>query len=152
MTATNRTEISEDFQSTKSFSAPPDAVLAALRSPEAVTDWWGPTEGSGEMGGTLEVTFLNRRQVIELHVEPSGARTVVWRVVQAPLTPDWDGTTIVFDVAKADDGSVLHFRHHGLTPELECFEMCHEGWTHYLGSLVSYVETGEGQPARHGDG
>ena len=26
--------------------------------------------------------------------------------------------------------------------------MCHEGWTHYLASLVSYVETGEGQPSR----
>ena len=24
--------------------------------------------------------------------------------------------------------------------------MCHEGWTHFLGSLVSYVDTGEGQP------
>ncbi len=27
--------------------------------------------------------------------------------------------------------------------------MCHEGWTHYLASLVSYVDTGEGQPSRH---
>ena len=42
--------------------------------------------------------------------------------------------------------SMLYFRHQGLTPELECFDMCHEGWTHYLDSLVSYVETGQGQP------
>jgi hypothetical protein len=27
--------------------------------------------------------------------------------------------------------------------------MCHEGWTHYLGSLVSYVDTGKGHPSRH---
>ena len=58
------------------------------------------------------------------------------------------GTRIVFDVAAAGDGAMLHFRHHGLTPQLECFDMCHEGWTHYLGSLVSYVETGVGQPSR----
>ena len=69
---------------------------------------------------------------------------------EAPLTPDWDGTTIYFDVAEAGDGAMLYFRHEGLTPELECFDMCHEGWTHYLASLVSYAETGQGQPHRHG--
>ena len=42
---------------------------------------------------------------------------------------------------------MLYFRHEGLTPELECFDMCHEGWTHYLASLVSYVETGQGRAA-----
>ena len=47
---------------------------------------------------------------------------------------------------------MLYFRHQGLTPELECFDMCHEGWTHYLASLVSYVETGEGQPSRTREG
>ena len=26
--------------------------------------------------------------------------------------------------------------------------MCHAGWTHYLASLVAYVDTGEGQPSR----
>jgi hypothetical protein len=27
--------------------------------------------------------------------------------------------------------------------------MCHAGWTHFLASLVSYVDTGEGQPSRN---
>ena len=35
---------------------------------------------------------------------------------------------------------MLHFRHQGLTPDLECYDMCDAGWTYYLGSLVSYVE------------
>ena len=65
---------------------------------------------------------------------------------QAPHTPEWAGTTIVFELAPADGGSELRFRHVGLTPQLECFDMCHEGWTHYLASLVAYVDTGEGHP------
>jgi uncharacterized protein YndB with AHSA1/START domain len=147
--AANSTEASEDFESTKTLGAQPDKVLAALRTPEAITDWWGPTEGSAAVGGTLTVTFASHGQVIVLRVEQGEEGQVVWRVEETPRTPEWVGTTIVFDVAASGAGSVLHFRHHGLTPELECFDMCHEGWTHYLGSLVSYVDTGEGQPARH---
>ena len=148
-TATDRTETSEDFESTKTFSAPPEKVLAALRTAEGITDWWGPTTGSAEIGGTFEVSFQEHKQVIVLHVEDSEEGQVVWTVKETPLTPEWVGTTIVFDVAAAGDGATLHFRHHGLTPQLECFDMCHAGWTHYLGSLVSYVDTGEGQPSRN---
>ena len=153
-TATDRTEASEDetsedFESTKTLSAPPEKVLAALRTPEAITDWWGPTEGSAAVWGTFRVTFASHGQVIVLRVEPGEEGQVVWSVEETPLTPEWVGTTIVFDVAASGTGSVLHFRHHGLTPKLECFDMCHEGWTHYLGSLVSYVDTGEGHPSRN---
>ncbi len=149
MTIANPKAASTDFEAVKTFTARPEAVLAALRTPEAVTDWWGPATGSADVGGTLEVSFVGRNQVIVMHVEPAGESRVVWRVERAPLTPEWDGTTIVFDVAASGDGSILHFRHRGLTPQLECFDMCHEGWTHYLGSLVSYADTGEGQPSRH---
>jgi uncharacterized protein YndB with AHSA1/START domain len=149
-TAPGRTETGQDFEAIKTFSAPPADVLAALRSSEAVAEWWGPAEGSAEVGGTFDVSFVGRKQVIVLHVLPSEEGRVVWQVEQAPLTPEWDGTTIDFDVRAAGEGSVLQFRHRGLTPLLECFDMCHEGWTYYLGSLVSYVDTGEGQPSRHG--
>ena len=69
---------------------------------------------------------------------------------EAPHTPEWIGTTIVFDVTPAGDGTELRFRHHGLTPQLECFDMCDAGWTHYLTSLVDYVDRGAGHPYRHG--
>ena len=34
----------------------------------------------------------------------------------------------------------------GVKPELECFDMCQEGWTHFLASLVDYVDRGTGSP------
>jgi uncharacterized protein YndB with AHSA1/START domain len=148
-TATDRTDTGKDFESTKTFSAPPEEVLAALRTVESITSWWGPTTGSAEMGATFEVSFQEHKQVIVLHVEPTEEGQVAWTVKETPLTPEWVGTSIVFDVAASGDGATLHFRHHGLTPQLECFDMCHAGWTHYLASLVSYVETGEGQPSRN---
>jgi uncharacterized protein YndB with AHSA1/START domain len=145
-TTAHRTETSEDFESTLSIAATPEAVLAALSTPEAVTSWWGPAIGSADAGGTLVVSFMGGRQRIVMHVEPAFENRVVWAVKECPLTPDWIGTTIFFDVTEAGDGAMLYFRHQGLTPELECFDMCHEGWTHFLASLVSYAETGVGQP------
>jgi catechol 2,3-dioxygenase-like lactoylglutathione lyase family enzyme len=45
------------------------------------------------------------------------------------------------------DATELHFRHHGLTPELGCIEECTRGWDHFLGtSLREYVEVGRGSP------
>jgi uncharacterized protein YndB with AHSA1/START domain len=138
----------DNFASTNTVAASPDAVLTALRTIEGVTAWWGPATGAVEAGNTFEVSFLQGRQVIRMDVEPTPHRRVVWSVDSAPLTPDWVGTTIVFEVEDTGDGATIHFRHQGLTPQLECYDMCHEGWTHYIGSLVSYVETGQGQPSR----
>ena len=133
----------DSFQAAKTVAASPAAVLAALRSPEAITSWWGPTAGSGEDGGTLEVSFFGGDETVRMHVEPAFEHRVVWSVQAAPLTPDWVGTTIYFEVVEAGDGAMLYFRHQGLTPALECYDMCHRGWTHYLGSLVAYVEGGQ---------
>ena len=38
------------------------------------------------------------------------------RVEAAPLTPDWEGTTIIFEVEDTGDGATIHFRHQGLDP------------------------------------
>ena len=67
---------------------------------------------------------------------------VVWSVSETPLTPEWVGTTIAFEVEDTGAGATLHFRHHGLTPQCDCFDMCNAGWTNALDRLVSFVATG----------
>ena len=141
-TATDRTQTQPDFEATRTLAAPAEAVLAALASPEAITSWWSPTTGSATLGGMLATTSHSGSRMLDLRVEQCDARRVVWRVVQAPLTPEWVGTTLDFSVEEAGDGASLHFRHHGLTPACECFAMCHEGWTNALDRLYTYVETG----------
>ena len=98
------------------------------------------------------VSFQDGKQQITMHAAPAEAGHVVWQVESAPLTPEWVGTIIDFHVSESENGCTLHFRHHGLTPRLECFDMCFAGWTHYVDSLVSYAETGSGRPERHGSG
>ncbi len=41
----------------------------------------------------------------------------------------------------------LSFVHKGLTPDLNCYEICDAGWTHFIiNSLKQYLETGTGNP------
>jgi uncharacterized protein YndB with AHSA1/START domain len=150
-TAIDPTETAGDFRRTITFTAGPEAVLEALRTSAGIDGWWGSTTGSPGEGGTFEVGFGSDRLIV-MEAVAVGARRVEWKVARAPHTPEWDGTTIVFELEPVGAGTELRFRHHGLTPQLECFDMCHEGWTHYLASLVDYVDHGAGHPYRHGRG
>jgi uncharacterized protein YndB with AHSA1/START domain len=150
MTTTNNTtaQADQDFTSVKTIAAGPEQVLAALTTPEGVAGWWGTTSGSaGAVGDVLEVGFGTSR-LITLGVASLEPGRIEWFVERAPFTPEWDGTSIVFELAPAGDGTELRFRHVGLTPQFECYEMCQAGWTHYLASLVAYAERGVGDPYR----
>ena len=137
MTAT--TDIA-DYQATKTFESAPGAVFDALTSTDAITTWWVPATGSGAAGG--EITLMFGGQEVRIRVdEADRPARVCWTVLVSVPLPDWAGTTITFDIAPAGDGStVLRFTHHGLTPQLECFSMCHAGWTQSLASLADYVD------------
>ncbi|MGH3276419.1 MAG: SRPBCC family protein [Streptosporangiaceae bacterium] len=128
------------YQSTKALESAPEAVFDALTSADAIASWWAPATGSGAAGG--EITLLFGGQAVRIRVdETDRPARVCWTVLVSDPLPDWASTTITFDIAPAaDGGTVLHFTHHGLTPQLECFSMCSAGWTQYLASLVDYVD------------
>ncbi len=89
-------------------------------------------------------------------------------MVSCSAEPDWVGTTIEFSSGSASasasasdaDGQAgaagatdaagaitLAFAHRGLGG-LPCAESCFAGWTHFLPSLVSFVESATGNPGR----
>ena len=137
-----------DFQSTKTFTAAPDAVFEALTSIDALTGWWNPAAGGALAGDTLRF-FMGTDEVVMRVVEADRPAHVRWSVLLCEPARDWEGTSITFDIAPAAGGSELQFRHHGLNPALECYDQCYAGWTHYLASLVDFVDKGEGHPNRH---
>jgi uncharacterized protein YndB with AHSA1/START domain len=136
----------EDFDRVRMFTTACAGVADALTTPQAIAAWWGPTTGSAAVGGRFVVDFDGGRHttIAVTAVEP---QRIEWTVLSAPHhSGEWDGTTILFDLAPADAGTELRFRHCGLTPQLDCYERCQAGWTHFLGSLVDYVDTGKGHP------
>ena len=135
-----------DFAATIKVSRPPAAVRAALTSTDALTAWWTPVTGDGEQGGELAFAFGGIEAPTVMRVDEASTDRVAWTCVSSGVAADWIGTEISYTLEALNSGTVIFFRHQGLTPALECFDMCYSGWTHYVQSLAQFVETGIGMP------
>src|SRR3712207_2799608 len=130
----------------------PDQVVDAITD---VRSWWmTKVEGDNRAVGdefSYRVPGIHycRMRVTEL---VPGQR-VVWRVVDNHMgfiqdQSEWKGTEIRFELTERDGGTELRFTHDGLVPAYECFDICRNAWTFYVGdSLRSLIETGEGKPS-----
>jgi uncharacterized protein YndB with AHSA1/START domain len=135
-----------DYAATLSFNAPAAAVFEALTTSSGIAHWWTSwtsISGSGLAGG--ELTLVGGGDPLVLRVDEAERPSAVrWTPLSSPL-PDWVGTTITFDISPNESGgSRLHFRHAGMTLQLECFDLCSNKWGLYLARLVDYVNRGEG--------
>jgi Activator of Hsp90 ATPase homolog 1-like protein len=129
----------------------PEHVFAAVNN---VRGWW-----SGEIDGTtdkLGAEFTYRYQ--DLHrstqkiTELVPGRKVVWHVLDAKINfvkgkNEWNGTDVVFEIAKKGDKTELRFTHLGLVPAIECYGKCAGAWGFYINeSLRGLITTGKGDP------
>jgi hypothetical protein len=66
-----------------------------------------------------------------------------------PEPDEWVGTTLSFRFSAEGAATRLDLTHHGLVPQLDCYEVCERGWQLFLRrSLRQLIETGEGLPFR----
>lgn len=137
-----------DYQARLAFESPAEEVFAALTTTDGLGGWWTAVTGHGLAGGDLRFVFNEDDPPLIAHVdEARSASLVQWTCVAYRLLPDWAGTTITFALTPRPAGGCdLAFRHRGLTPRLECYDDCRNGWDHFLPSLKAYVDTGTGNP------
>jgi uncharacterized protein YndB with AHSA1/START domain len=139
-----------DYAATLTIDAPAETIYAALTTADGIRSWWtASTEGDAAPGGEFRVEFpahdVYKIAKVEAGPQPGSVR---WQCTDCKLE-DWIGTTMDFVLTPAGPGGTeLAFTHHGLRPQLDCFESCQSGWDFYLRSLGSYAETGTGQPSR----
>jgi hypothetical protein len=137
--------------------------FAVDQSPEEVFDainnvrgWWserieGPTAKRGD-----EFTFQHKdiHRSTQKITESTPGKKVVWHVSGSQLNfvenkSEWDGTDIVFEIAKKGGKTELRFTHAGLIPAFECYGDCSGAWGFYINdSLRSLITAGKGNPAR----
>jgi uncharacterized protein YndB with AHSA1/START domain len=142
-----KTPPSMDYEKTIRVNADPGALFEALTSLSGLAAWWTDVTGSGAAGGDLTFWFDPPEPCV-IHVDQATRPTSVhWTVTACDFLPDWVGTRPTFTITPVDgDASELRFRHQGLTPDLDCIEMCTRGWDHFLVSFRDYVEVGRGSP------
>ena len=138
----------QDITTTIQVDKTPEEVFNAINTPEK---WW-----SGEFTGSAqklndEFTYqykdihYSKQRVTEL----IPYKKVVWLVIDCWLNfiedkTEWTGTTISFEISEKDGKTTVIFTHHGLGPQVECYDVCNGAWTNLIGqSLVKYITTGE---------
>jgi uncharacterized protein YndB with AHSA1/START domain len=125
-----------DFTATISVDQTPEEVFAAIND---VRSWWtGEIEGRTDVLGA-EFTYSHNDIHRTTHkvTELVPAKRVVWHVTASRLssfanTQEWDGTDIVFEIAKNGDKTDVRFTHVGLAPAVECYDRCSRAWSFFI--------------------
>ena len=141
----------QDFTTTILVDQTPQQVFDAINN---VRGWWSEEiEGdthklNDEFTYHYKDVHICRMKLTE--VVPN--KKVVWQVLSNYFNftkdkSEWTGTKVIFEISEKDGKTQLHFTHEGLTPEFECYNACHDGWTNYVKkSLYSLITIGKGQP------
>ncbi len=159
MTSKTTQMLKKDKKSDRSFTT----TITIDRSPKEVFDainnvreWWsGEIDGSTDkLGAEFKYQYQDMHRSSQKITELVPGKKVVWHVVDSRLNfvkdkTEWNGTDIVFEIARKDDKTQLRFTHVGLVPALECYGACSEGWSFYIkDSLRKLISTGKGIPER----
>jgi hypothetical protein len=105
-----------------------------------------------KLGAEFKFHYKDRHRSTRKITEFVPGKKVAWHVVDSHINfvknqTEWNGTNIVFDIAKRDDKTELRFTHVGLAPGIQCYGDCSGAWGFYE-SLRGLITTGKGQPAQ----
>ena len=143
----------ENFTLSVSLNCKAAQVFKALTS--EIPQWWTQMfEGvSNEVGSSFTVRFgesVFKTMTVQELVEN---QKVVWQVEDSLINipgltnqTEWINTTIVWELENRDEATLLHLKHIGLHPKVECYGICSAGWEQFVNSLQTFVETGKGTP------
>ena len=129
----------------------PEEVFAAVNN---VPGWWsgeidGPTDA---LGAEFSYRYQDLHRSTQKITEFVPGKKVVWHVADAKIAfvkdkDEWNGSDIVFEIARKGGKTELRFTHVGLVPTIECYGKCAGAWGYYINeSLRSLITTGKGDP------
>jgi hypothetical protein len=133
-------------------AASPERAYAAISD---VKGWWirdteGPTAAAGD---SFTVHFDRISAFVRFSVaEAQQGSRCVWHVDDCFLPwfqdkTEWNGTDVIFDIIPTANGCSVAMVHRGITPEVECYNMCNPGWEgHVMKSLYKLISEGAGTP------
>lgn len=141
----------QDFTAVFTVDQTPKEVFGAINN---VRGWWSEDfQGhSQESGQEFDVRFGDVHYSRQRLTEVIPNEKVVWLVTDSRLNfltdkSEWTNTTIRFEIAEKSGKTELRFTHVGLTPKIECFRDCSNGWNQFLEhSLLPLIATGKGNP------
>ena len=150
-TAGERTVETNGFTTSFTVEQSPEEVFHAINDVRA---WWsGEIDGStDELGAQFTYRYQGLHRSTQTITELVPGRRVVWHVSDASLDfvedkTEWNGTDVVFEIARKGGKTEVRFTHVGLVPRFECYGACSGAWGFYVNeSLRNLIATGRGEP------
>ncbi|WP_336959702.1 SRPBCC domain-containing protein [Chryseobacterium contaminans] len=119
--------------------------------------WWSEMfEGSSAQTGDIFTIRFGADIYKTMRVKEATPDTkMIWYVEDSLIAlpelknqKEWIGTTIVWEIEQMGENTKIKVSHLGLHPDIECYDICSNGWVQFLGSLKLFLETGKGTPYR----
>jgi hypothetical protein len=129
----------------------PEQVFAAVNN---VRGWWsGDIDGrTDKLGAEFTYRYEEAHRSSQKIAELVPGKKIVWHVVDADINfvkdrKEWNGTDVVFEIARKGGKTEVTFTHVGLSPRIECYGKCAGAWGYYINeSLRSLITAGKGDP------
>lgn len=131
-----------DYENTITVNVTPHQVFYALT--KEMSNWWTPMSSKVDKVGdkatakfedgttwSFEVISLEENKLVEFrcyeanHIHPA---------TTPDMRTEWQNTILRFEISNKGKDTSIHFTHIGLTPEINCYEICNSGWNHFFGS------------------
>jgi hypothetical protein len=139
------------FSTTFLVDQTPAQAIAAVTD---VRGWWSDriTGSTDQLDAEFHYDNGDLHQSTMRIIELVPDRVVVWECldnrfgfVEDPT--EWIGTTLRFEVSPEAGKTRVRFTHVGLVTDYECYDVCANAWSGYVGdSLRALITTGTGNP------
>lgn len=139
-----------DYSASISSHLPPPRIYRIIT--EEMSKWWTPMSAKflrpGDVARTnfgaqsywvFKANVLKEYDFIELICCEANH---IHQGLSENIRQEWLNTKLQFKISGEGNNTIIDFTHAGLVPELECFEVCREGWDHFFaGCLKKYLDS-----------
>ena len=119
--------------------------------------WWGRVDNINinKLGDIFTVFFDEGTEWVFEISNYTPNKEIHWKCIKANhyisglehIEQEWLNSIIIWRFKEIENDVEVSFEHIGLTPTLNCFEVCDAGWTYFIAtSLKQYLDTGTGIP------
>ena len=143
----------ENFKKTIILQTTDKSVYEALTN--SISKWWTEMfEGSSDKQDEKFTIRFGSNVFKTLKVEELIPNTkVVWNVTDSLIDipelknkTEWINTKIIWEISRQANQTEIRLTHLGLTPNIECYNICESGWHNFTDSLTDFIKTGIGKP------
>ena len=128
-----------------SIQGNPKSIIEAITTQAGMEGWWTTT--CEVKDDDAEFRFEHGNMRVAFRYDSVAADRVAMTCTGNHNNPEWQDTTLLFELEPNGKSTELHFVHDQWKKEgTEVYNMCVGGWDFFLNSLKSYIEKGEGTP------